>query len=221
MTGKIFDGGRSMGTRLLITETSRERDFLPWFLSIFLCCGIFLVPQGALALTAYGDGARAEAAGNFSAALQFYQSAANEGSSDAMYALGRFHRDGLGGAKPDPKTAFSWFLKAAKKGNVFARYEVGAAYRDGTGVARDTSQAKRWFYYAAKYHGPSAFALFQLVGTDDEKRQWLQTAADLMFPPAYDELARAYAQGDYGFPQDPDASAKWAASLGAFQADQP
>ncbi len=84
-------------------------------------------------------------------ALEWYQHAADQGSRDAMAALGALYSKGLDGvANQDVRKAATWFQKAAEKGHVQAMVEIGVMLEEGTGVAKDKRKAARWYKEAAE-----------------------------------------------------------------------
>jgi TPR repeat protein len=167
----------------------------------------------------FGAACRAEVEGDHATAFGLYQEAAEEGIREAMFALGRYYRDGLASA-PDEGAAFAWFREAAERGHALARYEVGVAYRDGVGTQEDRDLARQWLEAAALRHGPAAFAVFELETAPEEKGAWLLQAARLGDRTAMSKLARAYAEGDYGFAVSRVKSRSWRAKAEAVAAQE-
>jgi TPR repeat protein len=62
-----------------------------------------------------------------------------------MYETGR-------GVPADPSRAFRYYQQSAQAGNGQGMYSVGRCYREGIGVARNETEAQKWFN-AAKAHG--------------------------------------------------------------------
>lgn len=54
--------------------------------------------------------------GDFAGARDAYESAASEGSAEAMHMLGIIYRDGCRGIVPDIDQSRRWFASAAKEG---------------------------------------------------------------------------------------------------------
>ena len=96
---------------------------------LFLSGAILLLGFSSYAaeLNSYGKGLQAELAGDYQTAIVHYTKSANEGLSDAGFALGRTYRT-LG----DHSASMKWFLRAATAGNQFAQYEVGLIYLNGS-----------------------------------------------------------------------------------------
>lgn len=83
-------------------------------------------------------------------ALEWYKHAADQGSRDAMAALGALYSKGVDGvANQDAQTAATWFQKAAENGHIQAMVEIGVMFDEGTGVVKDKRKAARWYKEAA------------------------------------------------------------------------
>ena len=104
---------------------------------------------------------------------------AEEGDSNAQYALGKAYQNGNGISLND-ESAAKWYRKAAEQGNGAAQNDLGIMYRLGQGVSRDKEEAVRWYRKAAK-----------------------QGNAQSMF-----NLGVSYYNGD-GVPSDPTAAYAW------------
>lgn len=166
-----------------------------------------------------GEACRAELQGDHTQAIELYEAAAREGVREAMFALGRLWRDGLG-VTADSETAAAWFLKAAEKGHLLARYEVGMALRDGRGVKADPDLAREWLESAGLRHPDAAYAVFEMEGEPAEKSSWLHRAAELGHAKAMNDLARAYSRGDYGLARSDAESRRWAAQATHVETDE-
>jgi TPR repeat protein len=84
----------------------------------------------------------------YSEAMHWYRLAADQGSVDALVAIGNLY--GLRqGAQPDYATALVWYRKAAERGNPEAQDDVGFFYMNGMGVQQDFAEAMRWLRKAA------------------------------------------------------------------------
>lgn len=168
---------------------------------------------------AFGEACRAEIRGDHATALDLYREAAEAGIREAMFALGRYHRDGIA-TTPDDQEAFRWFLAAADRGHGLARYQVGLAYRDGRGVGKDVNLAREWLEAAALRHADAAFAVFELEEESPEKGVWLERAAELGHRGAMTELARAFARGEHGLPVSSVKARSWRAQAQAAEAEE-
>lgn len=69
-------------------------------------------------------------------AIQYFTKAAEEGNTDAEFAIGNMYRQGNGVAIDDQK-AFHWLFKAANNGHADAQYQVGLYYESGTMEDKD------------------------------------------------------------------------------------
>lgn len=78
-----------------------------------------------------------------SEALKWYQSAAENGSDKAAYNLAELY--GRDGALQAYNKAATWFRVAAEKGNHNAMNTLGTLYMKGMGIAKDYSEALKWF----------------------------------------------------------------------------
>ncbi len=73
---------------------------------------------------------------------------AEEGDSDAQYALGLMYVRG-DGVPQDDAQALAWLRKAAEQGDVRAQNNVGFMHATGRGVPRDNVEAYKWLTLAA------------------------------------------------------------------------
>lgn len=82
--------------------------------------------------------------GNYTAAREWYEQAAEKGSVAAMTGMGFLYDYGLT-APPDFKQAFNWYTRAISM-NVndapLAAYALGSLYYNGQGVAKDQQRAQ-------------------------------------------------------------------------------
>ncbi|MNK93995.1 putative beta-lactamase HcpC precursor [compost metagenome] len=84
-------------------------------------------------------------------AIDWLLKAANQGSTDAAFKLGRSLGKSLGGQLGyTPKDAFQWTLQAAKQGSRSACVDLAVNYQDGSGVEREPQQAVHWYTVAMK-----------------------------------------------------------------------
>ncbi|KAK3820647.1 MAG: hypothetical protein J3R72DRAFT_529178 [Linnemannia gamsii] len=97
---------------------------------------------------------------NLSAALVWYQKAADKGHARAQYYIGLKHDQGWGEIEKDNTKAFEWFLKSSLQGLPEAQFQVARAYMVGLGVGQDLPKATEWLHKAAEQgHAYSQFSL--------------------------------------------------------------
>ncbi len=80
--------------------------------------------------------------------FDLYRAAAQRGSHDAEFEVGRFYREGYLSA-PDYTQALLWFQRAAAAGHGSADQYLGAMYESGQGVPVDLAQARSYYERAA------------------------------------------------------------------------
>lgn len=122
----------------------------------------------------YEEGNR-EVKKNIKKAVELYKKAVDLGSADAAFRLGELYRDGTL-VKADKQKALSWFRSAAAlghkeagaivriatlteradAGDVDAMNQLGFKYFLGDDVAKDYSEALKWFRKAAEHGHPNA-----------------------------------------------------------------
>lgn len=96
-----------------------------------------------LAMQLYNDG-------NYQQAFNQMKIVAEKGNSrDAMYNLGIFYMRGIGTSK-NIALGLECLKKAAMEGDGKAAYNVAIAYHDGQVVARNFTEAKKWYETAAR-----------------------------------------------------------------------
>ena len=81
-------------------------------------------------------------------ALPYLENAANSGSAEAQFLIGKMFHQALG-VSPDYTKAFHWYKKSAEQGNAKAQNNIGSMYAKGTGVSKDDSEALKWYRKAA------------------------------------------------------------------------
>lgn len=86
--------------------------------------------------------------GNYRNAVRLYKQAADQGSAEAMNALGVMSMRGLGVPKDD-RQAFFWIKKAADRGYPPAQKNFGILYAEGIWVKPNKAKAKEWMQLAA------------------------------------------------------------------------
>ena len=106
---------------------------------------------------------------------------AEGGDADAMRDLGYVYRDGLCGLKRDFAQAFMWLKRAADLKDVCATQACGVLYLKGAGVERSPSR------------GMTMLGMAAAMGSEH----------------ACGCLARANADGHYGFDKNPQEATRW------------
>lgn len=117
--------------------------------------GALLLLHFSPVLADFSDGGKAYMLGDYAAAANHFQEAAERGDHRAMYALGSMYAGG-NGVEQDYKQAYTWFRKAAKYGRPDAIYKLGLMYEQGLGLKQDYGKALRYFGKAAKAGYPQA-----------------------------------------------------------------
>jgi hypothetical protein len=77
--------------------------------------------------------------------LRSLRQRAEAGEAKAQSDLGVAYLYGFHGTQPDPAEALKWLRKAADQGDGDASMSIADMYFSGTGVARDYTQAARWY----------------------------------------------------------------------------
>ncbi len=111
-------------------------------------------------------GLELEQEGRLEQAFKFYKRAADQGSGDAMFAVGNlyFHKRFHGvpslaslmmpwdeaPLQPDMAASFRWFMKAAQAGNINAMSNVGVLLANGIGCGKDPQAGRAWLEKAAR-----------------------------------------------------------------------
>lgn len=85
---------------------------------------------------------------DYAKAMEWYQKAAEQGSSAAQNNIGVMYQRGEG-VNRDYVQAYRWFKAAAEAGNVDGQHNLGDLYQRGFGVPQDFSQAVIWYTKAA------------------------------------------------------------------------
>ena len=100
---------------------------------------------------------------NFSAALHWYEKAADLGNIDAMMDAGALYECDIG-ATQNYSLAMRWFQTASSRGDSDAMYDIGQLYQYGRGVPSDNSQALLWYKASAGGGNPAAISLLKRFG---------------------------------------------------------
>ena len=107
-------------------------------------------------------------------------------------------------------------LKAAELGDASAQNNLGEMFRDGEGVARDATEAVKWFHKAAEQGDATAqlnlgsmyFTGAGVPKDDAEAVRWWRKAAEQGVVYAQFNLGTMYANGD-GVPKDDAEAYAW------------
>ena len=96
----------------------------------------------------FEDGVAAAKRGDHATAFVKFRGAAQQGNTDAQYALGWMFVKGQGVAQ-DYREAVRWYRLAAQQGQTDAQHNLGLMYWNGQGIAQDYVRAHMWFNIAA------------------------------------------------------------------------
>jgi TPR repeat protein len=88
-------------------------------------------------------------------AVLWLNKSVSKGNVDAMVALGRLSKTGMGVLQSYAQ-ALKWIQTAANLGSPDGMLELGRLYRDGVAVERDSVQAYIWMNRAAAMQNPAA-----------------------------------------------------------------
>ena len=109
---------------------------------------------GATSLSdAYQDGVTAARNGQFNVAVAKLRGLAENGDTQAQYALGYSYERGFG-VPQDYAQSARWYRLAADKKHYWARINLGLLLARGRGLPQDKSKAKEWINLAAEQSGP-------------------------------------------------------------------
>jgi len=149
-------------------------------------------------------------------AAENFAKAAEAGSPQAMYWLGRVNELGEGVAKNLDQAVY-WYERAARKKVALAQNALGDVYRNGTGVPRDLSQALKYYKQAAEQGFPDAMTSIGVIyasgdgGTPKDYAKavdWYRRAAKKGSATAMNNLGVMYAKG-YGVDRDDSQAVFW------------
>ena len=111
-------------------------------------------------------------------AFAWYTKAAEADDNDAIFALGRCYKEGIGTAE-DWDKALEWFGKGAEKEESRCLTELGLAYENGNGVEENPQKAVEYMMKAAEQdYGYAQFKMgdYYFFGCgpclEDNKRLW-------------------------------------------------
>lgn len=153
--------------------------------------------------------------GDYSAAFQLSQKAAQQGHSPSQYALGMMYSNGKGITR-DPKQAAFWWKKAADQGHASAQYILGWMYSEGEGVARNIKQAVHWYQKAAEQGNANAqhnlgMRYYKGEGVARDTKQavfWWKKASEQGYAYSQNNLGAMYAAGT-GVARDEKQAVFW------------
>ena len=91
-----------------------------------------------------------EKASKYAEALEFLQSSAEAGNTNAQAQLGLFHEEGVGGLPKDVMKATEWLERAAAGGSTRAQAHLGLLYMMDEVVPQDLPKAKALLTMAAE-----------------------------------------------------------------------
>ncbi len=96
----------------------------------------------------FAKGTAAYDAGNYQAALTYWEPLAAQDDVAAMRNIGHIYRRGLGVAR-DPQKAASFYRRAAKLGFASAQYNMAVMHLRGNGLPLDRPRGTKWMAKAA------------------------------------------------------------------------
>jgi|GEM_PF-1912751 len=138
---------------------------------------------------------------NYSAALDCYLRAANDGYTDSMDILASMYEQGLG-TEPDLQEALRWCDAAARGGSLTALLNLADSYEKGRGVPQDRQKAHELLSLAAQKGDTDAmYRLAMHYALDKNESLRLLTASAVNNPNAQLQLGLKYKNGD-GVPKD-------------------
>ena len=142
---------------------------------------------------------------------------ADKGNPDALFAMGLWYsRGGVFQKEPDEKTSKEYLLKAAEQGHSGAQCVLGWCYANGYGVAKDMSEAVKWYRKAAEQGFAEAqcnlgLAYLNGEGVAKDKAEavkWWRKAVEQGHAIAQYNLGWCYANGE-GVAKDMSEAVKW------------
>ena len=143
-------------------------------------------------------------------ALRWYRKAAENGSTDAKYNIGKCYYYGRG-VEIDLKEAAHWFEVTANVGFVKGQSSIAYCYLNGEGVPKDFEKAVMWFEKAAKSGRPTSqyhlgYCYYYGMGVKQDYHKafyWFEQASEKNHAAAEYYLGLCYYNG-YGVPQNLD-----------------
>lgn len=129
---------------------------------------------------------------DYSAAVSWYQKAADAGHDGALLNLGICYAFGRGVEKNTEK-AIELYEKSAQAGNSSAMFNLATLYQCGTDIQQDYSKALYWYSQAAEMkHTKAMVSLGSLYYTGDGVEQNYEKAFNLFLSAAQDNNVDAW-----------------------------
>ena len=122
-----------------------------------------------LATPAWADfqaGIDAYKRGDYETAMKEFRSLAEQGNTDAQYALGVLYDKGQG-LPQNYQQMMKWYRLAAEQGQAMAQSKLGLMYSQGKGVPQNDAKAAKWTRRAAEQGhtvSQSALGIMYYVG---------------------------------------------------------
>lgn len=113
-----------------------------------LCLAMLLLFANAVYAADLEKGKQALKDGDYAAALEEFQTLAQEGNASGEFNLGVMYDRGWG-VTQDYGQAVFWYRRAAGQGHIVAENNLGAEYARGNGVSQDYAEAAKWYGMAA------------------------------------------------------------------------
>lgn len=115
------------------------------------CLALSVFQVYADAESDYQRGATAYGQDDLIGAMQYLESAAQQGHAEAMLLLGYIFDKA-----EENETAAAYYQRAAEAGSLGGAHAMGTMYASGDGVAQDLEKARSWYQRAADGgHGPA------------------------------------------------------------------
>lgn|GEM_PF-5004710 len=155
------------------------------------------------------------------ARLPDWKAAAEKGSAEAMWFLGRCYLDGYADLDDEEK-GIELIRKSADKGFGQAMNVLGYAYANGNGVRKDPKEAVKWYRKGAE-QGELVCCHNLAVSYEDgtgvevsvkDALVWYKKAAEGRYLTSIRRLATMYESGSGGVKQDTQEAVKWYRKLG-------
>ena len=121
----------------------------------YLLACLLILLTSAPAAADFAAAKKAQARGDFAAALAACKADAAAGDANCQNLVGYFYERGLGVAR-DPNKAIDLYRRAARQGLAAAQNNIGHAYMIGAGVPKNAAKAAGWLKRAAASGNPPA-----------------------------------------------------------------
>ena len=164
-----------------------------------------------------------EAPKDYQRALHWYRLAAENGNSDALWAMGSVYENGKG-VPVDYREAMKWYSRAADGGHPGGFFMIGQFYEKGLGVSKNIDTAVEWYRQAAARKHWLAIATLAVMYeegngvTQDYKEAFKWYLLGAQDSAAIDEkfaVAKMYAEGR-GTRQDFKEAIRWYREVAAW-----